>query len=105
MVRTAPIDATTVKTALLVVYNMETVMRMDVFTPVTNLHYAKDASLVCMELIVRTTVAYIVRTKIVTDQRVPVWTAVRVDTLDVSVTKLVPLVNMEDSAVKVVDTV
>lgn len=41
MVRTAPIDATTVKTALLVVYNMETVMRMDVLTPVTNLHYAK----------------------------------------------------------------
>lgn len=47
-----------------------------------------DASLVCMGLIVRTTVAYIVRTVIVTEQRALVWTAVRMDT---SVTKVMLL--------------
>lgn len=45
------------------------------------------------------------RTVIVTEQRVPVWTAVRMDTSDVSVSKLVPLVNMEASAVKVAESV
>lgn len=51
----------------------------------------KDVSLVCMGLIVRTTVAYIVRTVIVTEQRALVWTAVRMDTSDVSVTKVMLL--------------
>lgn len=36
----------------------------------------------------RTTVAYIVRMVIVTEQQALVWTAVRVDTSDVSVTKV-----------------
>lgn len=105
MVRTARIDATIVKTTLHVVYSTETVMTVDVLTPANNLHDAKDVSLVCMGLIVRTTVAYIVRTVIVTEQQALVWTAVRVDTSDVSVTKLVPLVNMAASVVKVADTV
>lgn len=105
MVRTARINATIVKTTLHVVYNTETVMTVDVLTPANNLHDAKDVSLVCMGLIVRTTVAYIVRTVIVTKQQALVWTAVRVDSSDVSVTKLVPLVNMAASAVKVADTV
>lgn len=105
MVRTALIDATIVKTTLYVVYNTMTVMTVDVLTPANNLHDAKDASLVCTGLIVRTTVAYIVRTVIVTEQRAPVWTAVRMDTSDVSVSKLVPLVNMEASAVKVAESV
>lgn len=41
MVRTAPIDATIVITALHVVYNTETVMTVDVLTPANNLHDAK----------------------------------------------------------------
>lgn len=105
MVKTAPRNVTIVKTTPPVPYKVRNVMPLAVLTLVISRLHVKVVFLGCTAFIVRRTVADIVGSLTVTEKRAPVSTDVKMDISGVSVTKLVLLVNTDQTAEKYVDIV
>lgn len=105
MGRTAQVIVIIVRTTLLVAYKMENVILMGVLALDTSLRFVKVVFLGCTAFIVRRTVADIVGSLTVTEKQAPVSTDVKMDISGVSVTKLVLLVNTDQTAEKYVDIV